>query len=299
MDEDVKGETISELSEIDFSWEVLLNQPNNGGNTPLHLATFSRSIACVCALTNARVDKTARNNMNLTAYDIARYLYKSSSQQKSKFLDKWRKIIKTVCPDEKVSLQSREPSLWIKTLVPKFVPIAKEDEEDKDDEKYRKRVSKTHMLVATLIATVSLAAAFQIPGGYETAGETKGMAVLAGKTAFRGFVIADMIALSCSVLTLVLYFFADIFDIDNPPKFRTIAICGFLILLAVTFMMEAFACAMVSVLPRTHSSWVKYLTTYVCISIPAIGLLLAWWFHQKKDDKFLKQNLISMVDGDA
>ncbi|XP_042485734.1 ankyrin repeat-containing protein At5g02620-like [Macadamia integrifolia] len=206
MDEDVKEEIISELSEIDFSWEVLLNQPNNGGNTPLHLATFSRSIDCVRALTNARVDKTARNNMNLTAYDIAHYLYKSSNQQKSKFLDKWWKIKKRVCPNEEFSLQSSEPSLWIKTLIPKFVPIAKEDEEDEDDEKYRKRVSKTHMLVATLIATVSLAAAFQISGGYETAGETKGMAVLAGEITFRGFVVTNMIALSCSVLTLVILY---------------------------------------------------------------------------------------------
>lgn len=48
-----------------------------------------------------------------------------------------------------------------------------------------------HLLAAVLIATVSFAAAFTMPRGYRNDGPDRGMATLAGRAAFKAFMILD------------------------------------------------------------------------------------------------------------
>ena len=52
-----------------------------------------------------------------------------------------------------------------------------------------KKISSTHSLAATLIATVTFAAALTVPGGYD---EKKGTAVLSAMPEFVAFVVTDM-----------------------------------------------------------------------------------------------------------
>ncbi|CBI35183.3 unnamed protein product, partial [Vitis vinifera] len=54
-----------------------------------------------------------------------------------------------------------------------------------------KDISNTHLLVATLIATVTFAAGFTLPGGYNDEGPDKGKAVLSTKIAFKAFLLSD------------------------------------------------------------------------------------------------------------
>ncbi|KAG5554515.1 hypothetical protein RHGRI_012158 [Rhododendron griersonianum] len=64
---------------------------------------------------------------------------------------------------------------------------------------------QTLMVVATLIATITFAAAYAIPGGYDgNQGRDQGMAVLARATAFQAFVITNTIAIICSVISMLL-----------------------------------------------------------------------------------------------
>ena len=75
-----------------------------------------------------------------------------------------------------------------------------------EERKQANDMGQTDMLVATLIATVSFAAAFTVPGGYESNDVNKGLAVLSEKTAFRAFAIANSIAFSLSTASVYTQF---------------------------------------------------------------------------------------------
>ncbi|CBI35188.3 unnamed protein product, partial [Vitis vinifera] len=76
--------------------------------------------------------------------------------------------------------------------------------------KYLKDVSNTHLLVATLIATVTFAAGFSLPGGYNEDKPNKGKSVLSTKAVFKVFVITDAMAFYCSTAAVFLHFFASL-----------------------------------------------------------------------------------------
>ncbi|OMP02714.1 hypothetical protein COLO4_10876 [Corchorus olitorius] len=79
---------------------------------------------------------------------------------------------------------------------------------DEDDDMINviKEAKEAHLVVATLIATITFAAGFTLPGGYTTSDENdpklQGHAILTKVLAFKAFVISDSIALmlsSCAV----------------------------------------------------------------------------------------------------
>ncbi|XP_059316203.1 protein ACCELERATED CELL DEATH 6-like [Lycium ferocissimum] len=79
-----------------------------------------------------------------------------------------------------------------------------------DDEKREKimQAAQIHLVVATLIMTVTFTAGFTLPGGFEsdTNSPNKGMAILLRRTAFRAFVVTDAIAFSSSAAAVFTYF---------------------------------------------------------------------------------------------
>ncbi|OIT34058.1 PREDICTED: ankyrin repeat-containing protein ITN1-like [Nicotiana attenuata] len=75
-----------------------------------------------------------------------------------------------------------------------------------DKESWKERTN-THLIVATLITTISFAAGFTIPGGYNSDdGPNKGMAILTRKTAFKAFVIANTLAMTFSATAVYMHF---------------------------------------------------------------------------------------------
>ena len=67
-----------------------------------------------------------------------------------------------------------------------------------------KKISSKHLLVATLIATVTFTAAFTVPGGYN--GE-HGKAVMWERPYFTAFAVADSAAFFCAAAAVLLNFF--------------------------------------------------------------------------------------------
>ena len=66
----------------------------------------------------------------------------------------------------------------------------------------KRNALETNLLVAMLVATVSFAAAFTMPGGYKSDGPDQGLANLTAKVAFKAFVIFDTIAFLLSVISV-------------------------------------------------------------------------------------------------
>ncbi|XP_075658564.1 uncharacterized protein LOC142628341 [Castanea sativa] len=88
-----------------------------------------------------------------------------------------------------------------------------------------KQVSDTNIMVDTLIATVTFAAAFTLPGGYIANGDDfEGLAVSWKKTAFRVFLIANASAFGFSTTALFVHFWASAtIDHENPVFHRNVA----------------------------------------------------------------------------
>lgn len=54
-------------------------------------------------------------------------------------------------------------------------------------------------LVAILIATITFAAAFTLPGGYSSDAGSEGLPIMARKFAFQAFLVSDTLAMCCSL----------------------------------------------------------------------------------------------------
>lgn len=68
----------------------------------------------------------------------------------------------------------------------------------------KKSIMEIEQVVAALIATVTFAAAFQMPGGYSGDGPDQGRAILAGRADFIVFVTSNSVAFLFSLATVIL-----------------------------------------------------------------------------------------------
>ncbi|XP_052305504.1 uncharacterized protein LOC18110663 isoform X4 [Populus trichocarpa] len=78
---------------------------------------------------------------------------------------------------------------------------------NKEGEDALSKARESHLVVAALIATVTFAAAFTLPGGYKNdQGPNEGTAILAKKAAFIVFVISDAMSMVLSLLAVFIHF---------------------------------------------------------------------------------------------
>ncbi|KAH7844420.1 hypothetical protein Vadar_027800 [Vaccinium darrowii] len=114
----------------------------------------------------------------------------------------------------------------------------------------------TLALVAALIATLTFAAVFTIPGGYDDLGST----TLQKKAALWVFILSDTLAMCCSITVLLLLWWAMRVEQDSMfPMTNTSAILLYIALIAtlVAFMSGVFA------LVATKALWVAILLAIV------------------------------------
>nr|XP_016447225.1 PREDICTED: protein ACCELERATED CELL DEATH 6-like [Nicotiana tabacum] len=149
-----------------------------------------------------------------------------------------------------------------------------------------KERANTHLIVVTLILTVSFAAGFTIPGGYNgDDGPNKGMAIISKKTAFKAFAVTDTIAMISSTAAVFLHYLAT-YEKENKRLSRYVA-AGILALVAMLAMMIAFMTGLYVVLPSTS------LAIFICVicslSLALFIFLLGKSFYdsfQKKRKKY-------------
>ncbi|KAF3320863.1 ankyrin repeat-containing protein [Carex littledalei] len=162
--------------------EEIINHQDCNGNTPLHLAAMQSMIqSSLLLLRDRRVNPCLLNQKGQTARSVIEMLDANIYEMYI-----WRELKK----QEKKRSQKQQ-------LPP--VPSSRFFGRKKD---YFELSVQTYTLVAALIATVTFAAFFTMPGGYD---QTKGFAILGNKPAFEPFVISNTIAM-CSALVVMFCF---------------------------------------------------------------------------------------------
>lgn len=107
----------------------------------------------------------------------------------------------------------------------------------------------TLLVVTTLIATVSFAAGFTMPGGYNNSGSHEGMATLLNKDMFQLFVISNTLALYSSVLVGITLIWAQLGDLSCLVPLRiALPLLG----LALTMLSLAFMAGVFVVVSGLH-----------------------------------------------
>ncbi|KAK4855724.1 hypothetical protein QYF36_010247 [Acer negundo] len=215
----------------------LVNQKDEKGNTPLlQLATSGSYIGSF--INHPRVDKLAFNHDNQNAADII--LAKDSIvESRELFLDELRKRGTNCCrriivPKEEISRKRKVNRLSI--------PEGKENAKAKDEcDEIVDRIKEAqehHLVAATLIATVTFAAGFTLPGGYiGEEGPKGGAAILTRSSAFKAFVIFDTTAfvLSCFAVLIHLTMALDTDKKQLYKQFNNELKCIFYAMIAMVF----------------------------------------------------------------
>lgn len=110
-----------------------------------------------------------------------------------------------------------------------------------DNDSITSQVKETHMIVATLIATVSFAAGFTMPGGYQSdKGPDQGYAILIKKIAFKAFVITNTIAMTLSSWSVMMQLYWLAYETKGKSMTKAFTYVYMCTMLALIAMVVAF-----------------------------------------------------------
>ncbi|KAF2320694.1 hypothetical protein GH714_030097 [Hevea brasiliensis] len=131
------------------------------------------------------------------------------------------------------------------------------------------KTSQSHQIVATLIATITFAAGFTLPGGYsDHDGPDEGTAILTRRSAFKTFLITDTLAFALSISVVLIHFLLTL----QPSKrkyFNLFAAAAYFTLIAMALMVVAFMTGVCAVMPSSSSG----LGATICVIGSCLGLL--------------------------
>ncbi|GAB2221731.1 hypothetical protein Drorol1_Dr00012917 [Drosera rotundifolia] len=218
-----------------------VNQQDNEGNTPLHLATKKCKPKIISIMTrDAPVDLKIVNYAGKTVVDVAE---DNINESQSKFQTRltWSALVSAggtkargdviPKPSNRVRGESRSrPSNNVESEIQR-VP---QSSDSKFMKGYKERAN-TLTLVATLIATITFAAGFTVPGGYD---QTTGVPIFMHRTSFSVFIICNSVALYSSIMVVVALIWAQLGDYNLVSSALTLALP--LLVVALTMMSVAF-----------------------------------------------------------
>ncbi|KAJ6417327.1 hypothetical protein OIU84_003108 [Salix udensis] len=180
--------------------QCLVNQADNGGNTPLHLAAIERQTRILRWLIwDERVDHRVKNENGHSVFDIDESIRETCFTYRCNIMTcMWRKL---------ASVSNR--------ITGKKNPPCADQEAIARIQTY-KRMGNTLLLVATLIATVTFAAAFTMPGGFNNdRGPMQGVALLESSKRLRWFIFSDAIAMTSSIIAACIIFWGAVINDES------------------------------------------------------------------------------------
>ncbi|RLN15532.1 ankyrin-3-like [Panicum miliaceum] len=263
----------------------LLNRVDNNGNTPLHLAAEKGHVQCALLLVkDRRVDPCIRNRSDHTARSLLEVRSAQGrtthSQVEIRSTDDGagghnKPHTQLEIRSDDGEMEAYEMYLWkelkrqeskrcrMQQLPPVTVPIGR-----RASHEYFERSVETYILVAILIATVTFAATFTMPGGYD---QNKGIALRGHNTAFKIFVISNTVAM-CSAIIVVFCF---IWAWKNPIKFMVDQLLwGHRLTISACFAMLVSLMNTVYITVAPTSRWPAYVVIAIGMSTPAAVVLI-------------------------
>ncbi|KAJ0966136.1 hypothetical protein J5N97_027274 [Dioscorea zingiberensis] len=185
--------------------EKLLNERDNDGNTPLHLAVKNKNPKAMVyeLLKDKRVETCIMNNEGDTQLDL---FYKLEPGMR--FILNAQCLVIRCLADCGAVFSPKRPDHANHKMKRSL------DHEDKESEKSIS-LSKNLAIASVLIATVTFAAGFTMPGGYRS---DDGTSILAHKYPFKVFLISDTCAMVCSLIATVRIIYAGTPTVDNSIR---------------------------------------------------------------------------------
>ncbi|XP_035549747.1 protein ACCELERATED CELL DEATH 6-like [Juglans regia] len=253
----------------------LLNEKDAEGNTPLHYQ-YSRCFEYgkKDLMDHPRVDKMAFNKKNLNAYQVALISEKLSTKKKKEIETKSRSHSRRIFIKDEVDEISED----------KFKDIEKKSQARMKE--YLEKAAEAHLVVASLITTVTFAAAITMPGGFVGTGgdphDHEGSAVLRRNAAFKVFIIRDAISLVLSSSAVVTHLLMPLLLIkyyrSDETRYAFLRLAFRFILMAMGAMVLAFVTGAYAVLAHYLDLAV---TTYIIGSCFFLILSLIFGMYGK------------------
>lgn len=162
-----------------------------------------------------------------------------------------------------------------------------------------KSLTKTYMgntsLVAILIATITFAAAFTLPGGYSNSPKTEGLPVMATNRAFQAFLIFDTLGMCSALAVAFICIIARWMDFEFLLHYRSLT--KKLMWFAYMATTQAFATGLYTVLaPRVL--WLAITICLLSVSLPILLTLFGEWPIMKLKHRYRKpfnSSFVAMV----
>ncbi|KAL0005501.1 hypothetical protein SO802_013062 [Lithocarpus litseifolius] len=190
-----------------FAFRDLMNEQDDEGNTPFHIAAANSNYALLMSLADVRRMGGALNKKGESILDIIKADNQLMDDEKKIIMSNLKRHNVLWSLDTMVDRQTKK----VKSSKAEGTGAANSSEEngkkDKEDDNKKAKEDKKddikdlanfNLVVATIIATVTFAAAFQVPGG--TGGE--GLATLREKGSFVKFLIYDSLAFGFSAVSI-------------------------------------------------------------------------------------------------
>ncbi|KAJ8645321.1 hypothetical protein MRB53_007069 [Persea americana] len=288
-------------------FRMLINGPDYAGNTPMHLAAQQKygemielllkckhvdlSIKNKEGLTALDICRVTRNKEGLTALDICGYtteqrlihdkLKKHGAVPSGQ--EQWQEMLLMPPPPklplprvgaiaEKLQLCLPLPHAF--SLAPELISISSNTE----------FVTNTLSIVTTLVATVTFAAAFTVPGGYKNDGIGEGLPIFIKNAALKVFLISDSIAFCSSMAATILLVYASANPEDKFLSNSTLNTCAYIAAVAIPATITAFM-AGIYMLTSKESLGLTITSILLGCFVPA----LVWWrglLEKEKVDSF-------------
>ncbi|KAJ3701035.1 hypothetical protein LUZ61_004740 [Rhynchospora tenuis] len=250
---------------VDFILETpalhrLINQIDKNCELPLHYAARSCNPQILRSLLSyKRLDNTALNAKNFNAVDI---------------ICNKDVILKTLKWDESFTLLSDAiPSAWWHAAGDQANEEIKK-EEIRETKALSERYATNTSLVAALLATITFAAAFTLPGGFSSDPSDAGLPIFARKAAFQVFLISDTIAMCSSLAVAFLCVLTPWGDLDFLLNYRKSTIP--LMWCAFTATAVAFGTGLFTVMAPKRLWLAIFIMTLSCI-LPFFSKIIGDW----------------------
>ncbi|KAG1347860.1 protein ACCELERATED CELL DEATH 6-like [Cocos nucifera] len=237
-----------------------LNEPDNEGNTPLHLAVISKNKQIVQVLSsNGRVNSSIMNNEGHTPLDLA-----------------------SLTINSEIALRMYKIMTDLINHGSRFTPqrldlITNHLQRNQEEEINRYMIlAKNLAIVAVLIATVTFAAAFTLPGGYKSdSSSDAGNAILANRAAFKVFLVSDSLAMISSISVAIIILLRT-GSLDHDIRLYSLITAMTLMCVAVGGMLVAFATGIYVAVASDHK-WLAVLIAAMICTIPLVAWMTAYW----------------------